>query len=242
MLSLKRMLTNEEKRKYIKQIMLREIGIGGQEKIRQAKVAVVGCGGLGCPVLLYLAAAGVGTIGMIDFDTVSITNLHRQVLYGNQDVGKKKVLVVGEKIRVMHPEVNLIEHDEMISEKNAETILEKYDLVIDGSDNFETRYIVNDTCVRIGKPLVYGSILGFQGQLALFNYQGSKNLRDLFPEPPLAEDVPDCSENGVLATVPGILGTMMAGECLKVILELSDLKNQFILMDCLTLKTNVLRY
>jgi len=236
------MLTNEEKRKYIKQIMLSEIGLAGQEKIRHTKVAVVGCGGLGCPVLLYLASAGIGTIGMIDFDTVSITNLHRQVLYGNNDVGKKKVQVAKEKISVLHPEVKLVEHDAMIKEENVKAILEQYDLVIDGSDNFETRYLVNDACVQLGKPLVYGSILGFQGQLALFNYKGSKNLRDLFPEPPGADEVPDCSENGVLATVPGMIGSMMANECLKVILELSALKNNFVLMDCLTLRTNVISY
>lgn len=236
------MLSNEEKRKYIKQIMLSEIGISGQERIRNAKVAVVGCGGLGCPVLLYLASAGVGTIGLIDFDTVSITNLHRQVLYGNADVGKKKVKVAGEKIGLMHPEVKLIEHDVMINEENAESIFAKYDIVIDGCDNFETRYVVNDTCLKIGKPLIYGSILGFQGQLALFNYKEGKNLRDLFPEPPNAEDVPDCSENGVLATVPGIIGTFMANECLKAILELSELKNQFVLIDCRDLKMNIIHY
>ncbi len=236
------MLSPEEKRKYIRQIMMQEIGLPGQEKIRNAKVAIVGCGGLGCPVLLYLASAGVGTIGIIDFDTINITNLHRQILYGNADVEKKKTEVAKQKINVMHPEVNVIVHDVMLDKKNTSEILKEYDIVIDGCDNFETRYIVNDACVDLGKPLVYGSILGFEGQVAVFNHKGSRNLRDLFPEPPNSEDVPDCSENGVLATVPGIVGTMMANECLKVILGKEMLGNKFVILDCLTLETSILNY
>jgi adenylyltransferase/sulfurtransferase len=236
------MLTKEEKRKYIKQIMLSDVGSIGQEKIRSAKVAIVGCGGLGCPTLLYLSAAGIGTIGIIDFDTVNITNLHRQILFGNKDVGNKKVQVAKEKINAMHPEVNIIIHDEMIQEKNATELLSVYDIVIDGCDNFETRYIVNDACVLLGKSLIYGSIFAHEGQMALFNVQGSKNLRDIFPEAPNAEDVPDCSENGVLGTVPGIIGNLMANECLKLILELSTLQNKFLLIDTKTLSMNIFQY
>ncbi|MCE3226772.1 MAG: UBA/THIF-type binding protein [Bacteroidetes bacterium] len=222
--------------------MLPGVGVAGQEKIRNAKVAVVGCGGLGCPTLLYLASAGVGTIGIIDFDTVSITNLHRQVLFGNEDVGKIKIEVAKEKINRMHPEVNVINHPVMLDETNSENIFRDYDIIIDGCDNFITRYIVNDACVKLNKPLVYGSILGSEGQVATFNYKNSKNLRDLFPEPPNAEDVPDCSENGVLATIPGIIGTMMANECLKVIFEKDVSVNKFMIVDCLSMKISSLNY
>ncbi len=236
------MLSQIEKRKYIKQIMMPEIGLAGQEKIRNSKVAIVGCGGLGCPTLLYLASAGVGKIGIIDFDSVSITNLHRQILFGNNDVGQKKVAVAENKIKLLHPEVNIIKHDLMLDDKNADEILKEYDIVIDGCDNFETRYIVNDFCVKFKKPLVYASILGFEGQLAVFNFKGSKNLRDIFPEPPNTEDVPDCSENGVLATIPGIMGTMMANECLKIILDKSTLFNKLAILNCMNLNLSVLNF
>jgi adenylyltransferase/sulfurtransferase len=236
------MLLPADQKKYIKQIMLQEIGMKGQEKIRQAKVAIVGCGGLGCPALLYLASAGVGNIGIIDFDEVSTSNLPRQILFCSNDVGKKKVEVAENKIRALHPEVNIIKHDAMLDESNAEEILKQYDIVIDGCDNFMTRYIVNDACVKLGKSLVYGSILGFDGQLATFNYNGSKNLRDLFPEPPNPDEVPDCSENGVLATVTGIMGTMMANECVKVILGKNVSANKLTLINCLDLQMRILSY
>jgi len=236
------MLSSGEKRKYIKQIMVPEIGLSGQEKIKNAKVAIIGCGGLGCPTLLYLASAGIGTIGIIDFDTVSITNLHRQVLFGNSDVGNKKTQIAKQKINSLHPEINIIIHDVMLDEKNAEEILGDYDIVIDGCDNFTTRYITNDACVKLNKPSVYGSILGFEGQVAVFNFNGSKNLRDIFPEPPNANDVPDCSENGVLATIPGIIGTMMANECIKVILDKNVSTNKFVVLNCLNLSLTVLNY
>jgi molybdopterin-synthase adenylyltransferase len=236
------MLSAEEKRKYIKQIMIADIGISGQEKIRKAKIAIVGCGGLGCPSLLYLASSGVGTIGIIDFDTVSITNLHRQILFGNSDVGKKKIDVACEKITAMHPEVNIIRHDLMLNEENAEMVLSDYDIVVDGCDNFLTRYIVNDTCVKLNIPLIYGSILGYEGQISVFNFKGSKNLRDLFPEPPNPEDVPDCSENGVLATIPGIIGTMLANETLKLILEKEVLQNKFLILNCIAMELVILEF
>lgn len=222
--------------------MLPEVGIQGMEKIRQAKVAVVGCGGLGCPILLYLASAGVGNLGLIDFDTVHITNLHRQVLYGIDDLEMKKASVAAGKLKRMHPEVNFRIHDTMIDENNATEILSQYDIVIDGCDNFATRYIVNDACVELNKPLVYGSILGFEGQVAVFNFKGSKHLRDLFPEMPDPADVPDCSENGVLATVPGIVGTLMANECLKLILNQEVPANKYHLINCHTLQIQTLRY
>lgn len=213
--------------------MLPEVGIKGQEKIRAAKIAVIGAGGLGCPVLQYLAAAGVGTLGIVDFDVVDYTNLHRQVLYGVNDVGSKKASTAAEKLSALHPGTQYIVHDVMIGEKNAGEILRDYDVVVDGCDNFATRYTVNDACVKLEKPLVYGSILGFEGQVAVFNLNGSKNLRHIFPEPPNAEDVPDCSENGVLATIPGIVGTYIANETLKLILGHPTLKNQYLVVDFL---------
>jgi molybdopterin-synthase adenylyltransferase len=235
-------LSREEQNKYIRQIILPGIGVDGQLKIRNAKVLMIGCGGLGCPALLYLAASGVGTIGLADHDTVTITNLHRQVLYGNADKGRKKTEVAIEKISAMHPEVNLVMHDVKVDESNAAQLINAYDIVIDGCDNFKTRYIINDACAKSSKPLVYGSILGFQGQLCVFNYRNGKNLRDLFPEPPADGEVPDCSENGVMPSVPGIIGTMMANECLKVILGNAEPSGWFFILDAATLETERLSF
>ncbi len=225
------MIGKEEFGRFEKQMVLKEIGILGQTKLKAAKVAVVGAGGLGCPVLQYLNSMGVGTLGLIDFDTVMESNLHRQILYTSEDIGKSKIECAAKRMKAQNPYTTIIEHNVVLSEENAEEILSQYDFVVDGCDNFLTRYIVNDTCVKLGKPLIYGSILGFEGQMATFNYQGSKNLRDIFPEPPNAEDVPNCSENGVLGSFPGIIGTMMAQETVKVILDLNPLKNQLLLID-----------
>lgn len=219
------MLSKEEFKRYQKQIMLDDMGINGQIKLKQSKVAVIGAGGLGCPVLQYLTAVGVGTIGVIDFDTVEESNLHRQVLYSTTDVGKPKVEIAIQKLSQQNPFITLVPHPVLLNEENAESILSQYDIVVDGCDNFATRYIANDVCVKLNKPLVYGSILGYEGQLAVFNYKNSKHLRDLFPEPPNAEDVPNCSENGVLGTVPAIIGSMMAQETIHVILERPSLIN-----------------
>lgn len=213
------MLNKEEGQRYFKQILLDGFGLNAQIELKKAKVAVVGAGGLGCPVLQYLTAVGVGTIGIIDFDVVDVSNLHRQVLYTPQDIGKKKVQVAQQKLSQQNPYTQLITHEVLLNEDNAEQILSGYDVVVDGCDNFATRYVVNDVCVKLGKPLVYGSVLGDEGQLAVFNYQGSKQLRDIFPEPPDAEDVPNCSENGVLGTVPGMIGLQMAQLTLHVILK-----------------------
>lgn len=236
------MLSKEEKHTYIRQIMLNEIGLEGQLKLKQTKVAVVGAGGLGCPVLMYLASCGIGTIGIIDFDTVDRTNLHRQVLYGSNDVGKKKALTAAERLTSFYPEINFNVHDIMLNESNVLEIFSNYDLVVDGCDNFATRYVVNDACVQLNVPLVYGSILGFEGQLAVFNYEGSKNLRNIFPESPNPEDVPDCSENGVLGIVPGLLGTMMANEVLKAVLGLPVLQNKLLLYNSLNTSITLLKY
>lgn len=215
-------------------MMLTEIGAEGQEKIKQAKVLIIGAGGLGCPVLLYLVASGVGKIGIVDFDEIEIHNLHRQILYSEKQLELPKASTSAEILNQLNPNCSIEVFEEKINLYNADEIIEKYDIIVDGSDNFETRYIINDTCVILQKPLIYGSILKFEGQMSVFNNNGSKNLRDLFPFPPNPEDVPNCSLNGVLGTLPGIIGTMMAHETLKVIMNLSPLYNQFVLFNTLT--------
>lgn len=210
--------TIEELNRYSRQMLLEEIGIDGQLKIKQAKVLVVGAGGLGCPVLQYLNAIGVGTLGIIDFDKVEIHNLHRQILYEAADIGKPKAPTAAKKLQQSNPNVQCVVFEELLQESNAENIISQFDIIVDGSDNFLTRYLVNDVCVQLKKPLVYGSILKFEGQLAVFSYNGSKNLRDIFPEPPNPEDVPSCSVNGVLGIIPGIIGSMMCDLTLKIIL------------------------
>lgn len=217
--------------RYMKQIMLPEIGLNGQEKLRKAKVLVVGAGGLGCPVLQYLNAVGVGYLGGVDFDVVEESNLHRQILFSPMDIGRKKVDVILEKLRIQNPETKLVGHIEKLEKSNVSRIISAYDIVVDGSDNFNTRYLVNDACVALNKTLVYGSILGFEGQMAVFNYKGSKNLRHLFSQPPNVEDVPNCSQNGVLGTFPGIIGNLMAQEVIKVILNLQPLNNAMLIFD-----------
>ena len=236
------MLSKEEFKRYQKQVMVDDIGINGQIKIKQSKVAVIGAGGLGCPVLQYLTSVGVGTIGVIDFDTVEISNLHRQTLYTTEDVGKPKVDIAIQKLSRQNPFITLISHPVLLNEENAESILSQYDIVVDGCDNFLTRYVVNDMCVKLNKSLVYGSILNYEGQLAVFNYKGSKNLRDLFPEPPNSEDVPGCSDNGVLGTVPGIIGTMMAQETINVIMDKPSLINTLGIYSTDTFKLKRLSY
>lgn len=216
---------------FSRQMMVDEIGFVGQEKINQAKVLVIGAGGLGCPILQYLSSCGVGTIGIVDFDTIEIHNLHRQILYGIDDVGKQKALISKEKLSKQYPHIQITAFNELLSEENAEKIISQFDIVVDGSDNFHTRYLVNDTCVAMNKPLVYGSILKFEGQLSVFNVNGSKNLRDIFPEAPNAEDVPNCDENGVLGALPATIGSMMALETLKLILGLPVLTNQLLIIE-----------
>ena len=219
--------------RYNRQTMLPEIGDEGQEKLKNAKVLVIGAGGLGCPILQYLATAGVGAIGIIDFDTIEIHNLHRQILYTEAQIGLLKAPTAKALLEKLNPLVKVLSFEEKLTTENASGIINDFDLVVDGSDNFATRYLVNDTCVALGKALVYGSILGFEGQLAVFNHKGSKNLRDLFAEPPNPKDVPNCSMNGVLGTLPGMIGLMMAHETLKLIIGLPTLKNELVLFKTL---------
>ena len=236
------MLSKEENIQYSRQIKLAEIGVDGQEKIKAAKVLVIGAGGLGCPILQYLSSAGVGTIGIIDFDKVELHNLHRQILFSLEDVGKQKAIIAGQKLKKINPSTDFKIFDERLNKSNCEEIIAQFDYIVDGSDNFSTRYLINDTCVKLNKPLVYGSILGFEGQLALFNYKGSKNLRDLFPEPPNPKDIPGCDENGVLATLPAIIGSMMAHKALKTIVEIDVSTNSLFIFNTLNLSFNKIQF
>lgn len=227
------MQKNEVFTRYSRQIFIEEIGISGQRKIQNAKVLVIGAGGLGSPVIQYLAAAGMGTIAVVDFDLVELHNLNRQVVHFEKNVGISKVESASEFIKNFNSQVKFIPIYKKIDESNAQKLISNYDIIVDGSDNFTSRYIINDACVAINKPLVYGSIFSFEGQLAVFNFKGSKNLRDLFPEAPNPDDVPNCDRNGVLGPLPGIIGTMMAMQVLKIITGLSVDTNQLTIFDTL---------
>lgn len=216
------MLSSAELIRYSRQILLPDLKREGQEKLSRAKVLVIGAGGLGSPVLYYLTAAGVGTIGILDFDVVSISNLQRQILYGSSDVDQPKTIKAQQRLTDLNPHVNFNVHNSAITSVNAMEIIAHYDVVVDGSDNLPTRYLVNDACVLLGKTLIYGAIFQFEGQVSVFNQlhaDGSRgpNYRDLFPEPPPPEMVPSCSEGGVLGVLPGIIGSMQANETIKVI-------------------------
>ncbi|MNF22966.1 putative adenylyltransferase/sulfurtransferase MoeZ [compost metagenome] len=219
--------------RYNRQMMLPEIGDMGQEKLKKAKVLVIGAGGLGCPILQYLATAGVGTIGIVDFDKIELHNLHRQILYTENQVGQTKASTAKSVLETLNPLIEVLAIEEKLSIENAVQIIQNFDVIVDGSDNFATRYLVNDTCVALQKSLIYGSILKFEGQMAVFNHNGTKNLRHLFPEPPNPKDVPNCNLNGVMGTLPGIIGTMMAHETLKLIMDLPTLENELVLFNTL---------
>ncbi|WPU92090.1 HesA/MoeB/ThiF family protein [Mucilaginibacter sabulilitoris] len=228
------MLKKEELQRYNRQIILPEVGINGQNMLKNASVLMIGAGGLGCPVLQYLAAAGVGKIGIVDRDVVDISNLQRQILYNAADVGKPKARVAKQKLEALNPHIFIQEYQVKLSAENAESIINEYDIVIDGSDNFTTRYLVNDTCVDLGKPLVFGSIFKFEGHVAVFNYQGGPNYRDVFPEPPADDEVPNCDEIGVIGVLPGIIGTYMANEVIKIICGLGEvLSGKFLALNML---------
>ena len=208
--------------RYARHISLNEVGQAGQEKLFAAKVLVVGAGGLGCPALQYLVAAGVGTIGIVDGDRVSESNLQRQILYTTHDIGRKKVEVAKERLTSLNPDVEIRVYPENITRKNALEIIEPYELVIDGTDNFGTRYLINDACVKMNKPFVYGAIHKFEGQVSVFNYSGGPTYRCLFPEAPSQNQIPNCAEVGVLGVLPGVIGTLQATEAIKTILEIGN--------------------
>ncbi|MBD0294073.1 MAG: HesA/MoeB/ThiF family protein, partial [Flavisolibacter sp.] len=216
------MVSNEHNERYQRQVILQEFGEAGQQKLLQAKVLVIGAGGLGCPVLQYLAAAGVGVVGIADDDIVSLTNLHRQVLYSMSDIGKSKVERAAAILRQLNPDIEIIPYHLRLTNKNALDIITAYDIVVDATDNFPTRYLLNDACVLLSKPLIYGAVSKFEGQVAVFNGVGSSgeksvNYRDLFPVPPQEDEVPNCAEAGVLGVLPGIIGSLQAGEVIKLI-------------------------
>ena len=208
--------------RYQRQMILKDFGEAGQRKLLQAKVLVIGAGGLGCPALQYLAAAGVGTIGIADDDVVSLSNLHRQILYSVKDIGLPKAERAAEILRHLNPEIEIIACSERLTTQNALSLMEAYDIIIDGTDNFSTRYMINDACVLLDKPLVYGAVSQYEGQVAILNYKKNEtdeavNYRDLFPQPPKENEVLNCAEAGVLGVLPGIIGTMQANETIKLI-------------------------
>ncbi len=217
------MLTQPEINRYRRQIQLNEIQLKGQEQLKNAKVLVIGAGGLGCPVLQYLCAAGVGHLGIVDFDLVDETNLHRQVIFGDDDVGKPKARVVYQKLIQQNKYIKLEHHDCKLDVGNALELFSAYHIIVDCSDNFETRYIINDACVHLKKPMVYGGIHKFEGQMAVFNLnQNSPTYRCAFPEKSADADIINCSITGVLGTLPGIIGTMQANEVLKIITGIGE--------------------
>ena len=211
-------LTAEEKYRYSRHLLLEEVGLQGQKKLKKAKVLVVGAGGLGCPILLYLAAVGVGTIGVIDFDTIDASNLQRQTLFSTDDLGRSKAKVAKEKLNSNNPFIEVISYNEQLTNENALDLFSKFDIIVDGTDNFYTRYLVNDACLIANKPLVYGAIHKFEGHVSVFNYQQGPSYRCLFPAPPKAGSIPSCSEVGVIGVLPGIIGTQQANEVIKIIL------------------------
>lgn len=217
--------------RYSRQIFIEEVGIEGQRKIMNAKVLVVGAGGLGSPVISYLAAAGVGQLAIADFDQVELHNLNRQTIHKERSVGKLKTNSAEEFVKDMNSTIKLEKIAEKITKENVVEILQPYDIIIDGSDNFTTRYLINDTCVDQQKTLIYGSIFAFEGQVALFNYKGSKDLRAIFSDAPAPDEIPNCDKNGVLGPLPGIIGSMMAMLTLKVICDLPVETNQLTIID-----------
>jgi len=230
-------LTREEILRYSRHLIMPEVGLKGQERLKDAKVLCVGTGGLGSPLAMYLAAAGVGTIGLVDFDVVDESNLQRQILHGTGDVGKRKVESARETLADVNPNVNVVLHEERLTSENALRILEPYDVVADGTDNFPTRYLVNDACVMLGKPNAYGSIFRFEGQASVFAHGDGPCYRCLYPEPPPPGMVPSCAEGGVLGILPGVIGVIQATEVVKLALGIGEpLVGRLLLYDALEMQ------
>ncbi|QCR24538.1 molybdopterin-synthase adenylyltransferase MoeB [Pontibacter sp. SGAir0037] len=237
------MFSPAEYNRYNRQIILPEIGPAGQQKLKEARVLVIGAGGLGCPILQYLAAAGVGTIGIADYDVVSESNLHRQVLFTAEEVGQPKAEVAARKLKLQNPFVQFVVHGQGITVQNALELVQAYDLVVDGSDNFPTRYLVNDACALLQKPLVFGSIFKFEGQVTVFHYLNGPSYRCLFPEPPGKDEVPNCAEIGVLGVLPGIIGTIQANEAIKIICQIgTKLSGRLFMLNALTMETSAFNF
>jgi adenylyltransferase/sulfurtransferase len=228
--------TPEQAVRYSRHIILPEIGGVGQRKLLNAKVLLIGAGGLGAPTAMYLGAAGVGTMGIVDFDTVDLSNLHRQIIHGHANIGRPKVESAREKINDINPDVNVVLHNEPLTSENAMEILGQYDIIVNGCDNFATRYLVNDAAYLLGKPIVDGSIFRFEGQATVYQ-PGKGCYRCLFPSPPPPGAVPSCAEAGVLGALPGMIGIIQATETVKLILELGEpLVNRLLLYDALAME------
>jgi molybdopterin/thiamine biosynthesis adenylyltransferase/rhodanese-related sulfurtransferase len=235
-------LNNDEIKRYSRHLIMPEVGMEGQLKLKDAKVLLVGTGGLGAPLGMYLAAAGIGRIGLVDFDVVDFSNLQRQVIHGTKDVGKKKLDSAAETMLDINPYVQIDKYEVALTSENAMEIIAPYDMVIDGTDNFPTRYLVNDACVLSGKPNVYGSIFRFEGQATVFAYEGGPCYRCLYPEPPPPGLVPSCAEGGVLGILPGTIGLIQATEAVKLILGIGEpLKGRLMLYDALAMKFRELK-
>jgi len=236
-------LTNDEKARYARHLILPQVGEAGQKKIKSASVLVVGAGGLGSPVLMYLAAAGIGKIGIIDDDKVDMTNLQRQIIHSTSSIGELKTESAKRRIKQINPEIIVDIFDTRLTIENAKEIIDGYDIIVDGTDNFATRYTISDCCEILGKPWVFGSIHRFEGQVSVFNLNGSPNYRDLFPKAPPPELAPNCAEAGVLGVLPGIIGSFQANEVLKIVLEMDGiLDSELLLIDTQTMNIRKLRY
>jgi adenylyltransferase/sulfurtransferase len=235
-------LTKDDYERYSRHLILPEVGLEGQKRLKAASVLCIGTGGLGSPLLLYLAAAGIGRIGIVDFDVVDTSNLQRQVIHGTSWVGKPKIKSAKNRIHKINPHCQVDLYETRISSQNALDIIHPYDIVVDGTDNFPTRYLVNDACVLLEKPNVYGSIFRFEGQATVFNYEGGPNYRDLYPEPPPPGMVPSCAEGGVLGILPGIIGVIQATETVKIIIgQGNTLSGRLMLYNALDMKFRELK-
>jgi len=231
-----------------RQIRLPELGEAGQARLKSARVLVVGCGGLGSPLLRYLASAGIGTLGLVDFDKVEVHNLHRQILFTPQDVGKYKAEVAAEKLKVINPHIDLIAFNTKLEAENALEILKDFDIIADGTDNFPTRYLINDACVKLGKVNVFASIHRFEGQMSVFNYRDKDgnygpNYRDLFPTPPKPDTIPNCEEAGVIGAIAGVMGSFQANEIIKIAAGMgSDLSGKLLCVNLDSISTRIIKY
>jgi sulfur-carrier protein adenylyltransferase/sulfurtransferase len=235
-------LSNDEVKRYSRHLIMPEVGVDGQRKLKAAKVLCIGAGGLGSPVAMYLTAAGVGTIGLVDFDVVDFSNLQRQILHSTRDVGKPKLQSAKEKLEALNPEIEIRTHEVALSSQNALELFEPYDVIVDGTDNFPTRYLVNDACVILGKPNAYGSIFRFEGQASVFATKEGPCYRCLYPEPPPPGLVPSCAEGGVLGVLPGLIGVIQATETVKLIMGIGEpLIGRFLIYDALRMRFRELK-
>src|SRR5437773_2500129 len=235
-------LTKDEIKRYSRHLIMPEVGVEGQLKLKASKVLCIGAGGLGSPVAMYLAAAGVGTLGLVDFDVVDFSNLQRQILHGTPDVGRSKLASAQDRLHALNPEITIETYETALSSQNALNLFEPYDVIVDGTDNFPTRYLVNDACVLLGKPNAYGSIFRFEGQASVFFAKEGPCYRCLYPEPPPPGLVPSCAEGGVLGVLPGIIGTIQAMETIKLILGIGEpLVGRLVLFDALKLQFRELK-